>query len=128
MSESLELFETILQYPWFTKQNIILFLNKTDLFETKMPKSNLTDYFPTYMGSNTEIEEVINLTLLILKRIRITTYKVIIAILQLLARHSSSIEYCIPQLTTFPTSSLFTPSPYTQQAHLSIVAKNDGSK
>lgn len=57
MSESLELFETILQYPWFTKQNIILFLNKTDLFETKMPKSNLTDYFPTYMGSNTEIEE-----------------------------------------------------------------------
>lgn len=57
MSESLELFETILQYPWFTKQSIILFLNKTDLFEIKMPLSNLADYFPTYMGSNTDIDE-----------------------------------------------------------------------
>lgn len=57
MAESLELFETILQYPWFTKQSIILFLNKTDLFEIKMPLSNLSDYFPTYMGSNTDIEE-----------------------------------------------------------------------
>jgi len=57
MSESLELFETILQYPWFTKQSIILFLNKTDLFEKKMPLSNLADYFPQYMGSNNDIEE-----------------------------------------------------------------------
>ena len=126
MSESLELFETILQYPWFTKQSIILFLNKTDLFETKMPKSNLTDYFPTYMGSNTEIEEVIKLTLLILKRI--TTYKVIIAILQPHQTHLLSIPshslrqfqqvHCSPHLHT-PTS----PS-----LHSSSCKKNVGSE
>lgn len=58
MGESLELFSTILQYPWFKKKSIILFLNKTDLFEEKIRYSNIIDYFPQYKGKVGDAEEV----------------------------------------------------------------------
>lgn len=50
MHESLALFETIISYPWFEKASSILFLNKYDLFEEKISKSHLMDYFPMYEG------------------------------------------------------------------------------
>ena len=50
MRESLALFETIIGYPWFIEASSILFLNKTDLFDEKIMKSNLADYFPQYNG------------------------------------------------------------------------------
>lgn len=50
MRESLALFETIIGYPWFIEASSILFLNKTDLFDEKIMKSNLSDYFPQYPG------------------------------------------------------------------------------
>lgn len=56
MRESLDLFATILQYPWFKKKSIILFLNKTDLFEKKIPHSNIADYFPEYKGPHRDAE------------------------------------------------------------------------
>jgi len=51
MKESIDLFATILQYPWFKKKSIILFLNKTDLFEEKIHQSNIADYFPDFKGA-----------------------------------------------------------------------------
>ena len=58
MRESLDLFATILQYPWFKKKSIILFLNKTDLFEEKIRFSNISDYFPDYKGEPRDAEAV----------------------------------------------------------------------
>lgn len=56
MRESLDLFATILQYPWFKKKSIILFLNKTDLFEEKVQFSHISDYFPEYRGEAKDAE------------------------------------------------------------------------
>ena len=58
MKESLELFGTILQYPWFKKKSIILFLNKTDLFDEKIISSNIRDYFPRYKGAPGDADAV----------------------------------------------------------------------
>lgn len=57
MRESLDLFGTILEYPWFKKKSFILFLNKTDLFEEKLPLSNLADYFPEFAGRRGNIDD-----------------------------------------------------------------------
>lgn len=56
MKESLDLFATILQYPWFKKKSIILFLNKTDLFDEKIHFSNIADYFPEFKGEPRDAE------------------------------------------------------------------------
>jgi len=50
MEESKALFKTIITYPWFQQSSIILFLNKTDLLEIKIKKSNLAEYFPDFEG------------------------------------------------------------------------------
>lgn len=50
MEESKALFKTIITYPWFQQSSIILFLNKTDLLEEKINRSNLADYFPEFDG------------------------------------------------------------------------------
>ena len=51
MDESKALFKTIITYPWFLQSSIILFLNKTDLLEEKIQKSDLQTYFPEYDGA-----------------------------------------------------------------------------
>ena len=51
MRESLALFELINNYPWFKESSVILFLNKTDLFYEKIPKSKLVDHFPAFQGN-----------------------------------------------------------------------------
>ena len=50
MEESLALFQTIINYPWFVKSSFVLFLNKTDILEEKILHSHLSDYFPGYTG------------------------------------------------------------------------------
>jgi len=50
MEESKALFKTIITYPWFQQSSIILFLNKTDLLEEKIQKSDLANYFPEFTG------------------------------------------------------------------------------
>ena len=50
MQESLKLFDSICNNKWFTDTSIILFLNKKDLFEEKIKKSQLTICFPEYTG------------------------------------------------------------------------------
>lgn len=50
MKESLDLFEGIINLPWFTHAPVILFLNKDDLFREKIAKVDLGIYFPEYTG------------------------------------------------------------------------------
>ena len=50
MLESLALFENIINYPFFQDSSIILFLNKTDLFDIKIQTSHLSEYFPAFAG------------------------------------------------------------------------------
>ena len=52
MRESLKLFESICNNPFFQKTSMILFLNKKDLFEEKIKKSPLKICFPEYEGEN----------------------------------------------------------------------------
>lgn len=50
MGESLTLFQSIVDMQWFQKTSIILFMNKTDIFENKIKISPLKKYFPQYKG------------------------------------------------------------------------------
>jgi guanine nucleotide-binding protein G(i) subunit alpha len=48
MVESLILFESVINSRWFLRTSIILFLNKIDVFKTKLPKACT---FPLYSDS-----------------------------------------------------------------------------
>ena len=52
MLESLALFDNIVNYEWFVETSMILFLNKTDLFDEKIRYSKFSDYFPEYDGKS----------------------------------------------------------------------------
>jgi guanine nucleotide-binding protein G(i) subunit alpha len=52
MQEAMTLFESVANSRWFTKTSIILFLNKIDLFRSKLPVSPLSVTFPEYKGGN----------------------------------------------------------------------------
>ncbi|XP_032482564.1 guanine nucleotide-binding protein subunit alpha-15 isoform X1 [Phocoena sinus] len=56
MKESLALFGTILELPWFKSTSVILFLNKTDILEEKIPTSHLATYFPSFRGPKQDTE------------------------------------------------------------------------
>ena len=43
-------FEQICNSKWFTKTSMILFLNKIDLFQTKLRYSSVSSYFPEFKG------------------------------------------------------------------------------
>ncbi|KAK8725018.1 hypothetical protein OTU49_011031 [Cherax quadricarinatus] len=47
---SLQLFRETLNYPGFSKTSMILFLNKTDVLQKKINRSDLSKYFPDYTG------------------------------------------------------------------------------
>jgi len=50
MMEALSLFEQTCQTKWFDNSSIILFLNKSDLFQEKIAKKDLKCCFPDYSG------------------------------------------------------------------------------
>uniref|UniRef100_A0A6B2L8W7 Uncharacterized protein n=1 Tax=Arcella intermedia TaxID=1963864 RepID=A0A6B2L8W7_9EUKA len=50
MHESLQLFKEICNSEWFRKVALILFLNKSDIFQEKITKVNLDVCFPDYKG------------------------------------------------------------------------------
>ncbi|XP_025772134.1 guanine nucleotide-binding protein subunit alpha-15 [Puma concolor] len=56
MKESLALFGTILELPWFKSTSVILFLNKTDILEEKISTSHLATYFPSFQGPKQDVE------------------------------------------------------------------------
>ncbi|XP_063146980.1 guanine nucleotide-binding protein subunit alpha-15-like [Candoia aspera] len=55
MRESLDLFRTILELPWFWNTSIILFLNKVDILEEKILSSDLAAYFPSFPGPKQDV-------------------------------------------------------------------------
>jgi len=50
MEEALNLFEDVVNSTCFARANIILFLNKTDLFKEKIKRVDLSEYFENYTG------------------------------------------------------------------------------
>uniref|UniRef100_F6PR32 Uncharacterized protein n=2 Tax=Ciona intestinalis TaxID=7719 RepID=F6PR32_CIOIN len=53
MHESMRLFDSICNNAWFRSTSMILFLNKTDIFRSKIKHSPLNVCFPDYQGENT---------------------------------------------------------------------------
>jgi len=53
MHESLKLFSDVCNNKWFFHTDMILFLNKKDIFEKRIQQFSLQSCFPTYTGSNT---------------------------------------------------------------------------
>ncbi|XP_013881032.1 guanine nucleotide-binding protein subunit alpha-13b [Austrofundulus limnaeus] len=58
LSESLNIFETIVNNRVFSNVSIILFLNKTDLLEEKVKQVSIKDYFPEFSGDPTCLSDV----------------------------------------------------------------------
>jgi len=52
MQESLQLFGQITGMEWFDQIPFILFLNKSDVFQEKLKKVRLADFFAAYEGDN----------------------------------------------------------------------------
>jgi len=50
MVESMLLFDEICNSRWFVDTDVVLFLNKTDLFKEKLKKKDLSVCFPDYKG------------------------------------------------------------------------------
>lgn len=50
MTESLVLFESIVNSRWFLRTSVILFMNKIDVFRGKIPRVPLERYCPEYIG------------------------------------------------------------------------------
>lgn len=48
------LFDSILNSQYFVKTSIILFLNKVDIFKSQILISSIKDYFPDYLGEQTD--------------------------------------------------------------------------
>jgi len=59
MHESIALFEEIVNSRWFEKSSIILFLNKSDLFQEKIQRVDMKCLFPDYDGKIDELETVL---------------------------------------------------------------------
>ncbi|KAJ3605762.1 hypothetical protein NHX12_027806 [Muraenolepis orangiensis] len=55
LEESKALFRTIVSNLFFQETSFILFLNKTDLLEEKIPHSHLVDYFPKFKGPRGDV-------------------------------------------------------------------------
>ncbi|XP_056627195.1 guanine nucleotide-binding protein subunit alpha-13a [Triplophysa dalaica] len=58
LTESLNIFETIVNNRVFSNVSIILFLNKTDLLEEKVNNVNIKDYFPEFIGDPNDLKDV----------------------------------------------------------------------
>ncbi|XP_072014592.1 guanine nucleotide-binding protein G(o) subunit alpha-like [Amphiura filiformis] len=56
MQESLDLFQKICSWKWFRKTPKILFLNKCDIFESKVKKVPISVFFKQYRGTS-EVKE-----------------------------------------------------------------------
>ena len=50
MEEALMLFDQVCNSHWFIDTSMIMFMNKTDLFRTKIQHSPIRAYFPDYSG------------------------------------------------------------------------------
>uniref|UniRef100_A0A0N5AZL2 G-protein alpha subunit n=1 Tax=Syphacia muris TaxID=451379 RepID=A0A0N5AZL2_9BILA len=56
--ESRSIFETIVNNKSFTNVSVILFMNKSDLLEKKVPKSDIRQYFADFTGDHRSVRDV----------------------------------------------------------------------
>ena len=56
MHESMVLFDSICNNKWFAKTSLVLFLNKTDIFRSKIQHVPLTVCFPEYEGKTQKMK------------------------------------------------------------------------
>ncbi|KAF9910850.1 hypothetical protein EC991_005313 [Linnemannia zychae] len=59
MEEALMLFDQVCNSHWFIDTSMIMFLNKTDIFRTKIQYSPIRAYFPDYAGQEGDYDEAI---------------------------------------------------------------------
>jgi G-protein alpha subunit len=59
MEESFALFDVVVKERFLQTASIILFLNKTDVFQEKIQKKDLEDFFPDYARFHLKNENVI---------------------------------------------------------------------
>lgn len=55
MHEALMLFDSVINGALFKTKPVILFLNKIDVFQKKLAVSPLSQHFPDFDGSNTDL-------------------------------------------------------------------------
>lgn len=56
MQDAMTIWDSICHSQWFKTTSIILFLNKNDLFEKKLPHSDIKNFFPDYDGEPGDIK------------------------------------------------------------------------
>lgn len=57
MQDAMTIWDSICHSQWFKQTSIILFLNKNDLFERKIPHSDIKNFFPDYEGEPGEAKQ-----------------------------------------------------------------------
>ena len=67
LTESIQLFDSIVNSKWFVNTQVMLFLNKIDIFLKKLPKSPLSTYFPGYQGDPKDAKASVKYILSLLK-------------------------------------------------------------
>ncbi|KAF5376950.1 hypothetical protein D9615_007278 [Tricholomella constricta] len=55
MQDAMTIWDSICHSQWFKQTSIILFLNKNDLFEKKIPTSDIKNFFPDFEGERGDI-------------------------------------------------------------------------
>ncbi|PPQ73266.1 hypothetical protein CVT26_015224 [Gymnopilus dilepis] len=55
MQDAMTIWDSICHSQWFKQTSIILFLNKNDLFEKKIPTSDIKNFFPDFDGEPGDI-------------------------------------------------------------------------
>ncbi|KAF8168516.1 heterotrimeric G-protein alpha subunit, GPA2-like protein [Crassisporium funariophilum] len=55
MQDAMTIWDSICHSQWFKQTSIILFLNKNDLFERKIPTSDIKNFFPDFDGEAGDI-------------------------------------------------------------------------
>jgi guanine nucleotide-binding protein subunit alpha, other len=56
MQDAMTIWDSICHSQWFKQTSIILFLNKNDLFEKKVPHSDIKNFFPDYDGEPGDVK------------------------------------------------------------------------
>ena len=60
MQKSLVHFETLLAHEWLTSSSIILFLTDVDIFERKIKRRAISDYWPDFEGPEGDYESAVD--------------------------------------------------------------------
>ena len=58
LTESRNIFDSIVNHKCFSKTSIIVFHNKSDLLEEKIKRVSIQDYFPRFPGNPHDLDDV----------------------------------------------------------------------